>query len=442
MRFSAHLFAAALAVGLSACSEPAAVDGAPLNGVLISLDTLRADHMGLHGYRRDTTPFLDELAAESRWFHSAYATSAWTLISHASMLSGLEPELHGVVHAEAALPRRMPLLAEQLEAAGVQTFATYFPGWIGPERGFDRGFQRFESALDAAEAEQQWRAFLAERDPERPCFLFIHLFDIHTGNLERRRGPIYQTPKPYDDLYVEGAAAWFEESNPKRVWDQQEALSEAQLRAMVALYDGGVRYVDDELRRWFAQWRESGFLDRALVIVTGDHGEGLGTRAGVINNHGGFWQEGLRIPLIVHRTWGGAGYRGPIETQVSLIDVVPTFLTAFGAEDARPGNGVDLLGAIPEQRVVGALQEAQHARVRGVSKMIRNGAGAKLYHLVDDPLEQDPIRDTGAAHELYGRALEADFQSQLAAYGKPHAAEPIARSAEDRAHLESLGYTD
>lgn len=442
MRFLKLSRAVALALGLSACGGSATLDETPLNGVLISLDTLRADHMGLHGYRRDTTPFLDELAQQSRWFHSAYATSAWTLISHASMLSGLEPELHGVVHGEAALPRRMPLLAEQLETAGVQTFATYFPGWIGPERGFGRGFQRFEPAPNAAGAEEQWRAFLAERDPQRSSFLFIHLFDIHSGNLERRRGPIYQTPKPYDDLFVEGAAGWFKKSNPKRVWDQREVLSEAQLRAMIALYDGGVRYVDDQLRRWFDEWRASGFLDRALVVVTGDHGEGLGTRDRVINNHGGFWQEGLRIPLIVHRTYGAADYRGAIETQVSLIDVAPTFLAAFDVAGARPGNGVDLLGVIPKERVVGALQEEQHARIRGVSKLIRNGGGSTLYHLIEDPFELNPIRDKGAAHELYGRDLEADFQAQLKGYGEPYAPETIARSAEDRAHLESLGYTE
>lgn len=442
MCFRFLLRAVALAGALAACSDPAEVDRAPLNGVLISLDTLRADHMGLYGYRRETTPFLDGLASESRWFHSAYATSAWTLISHASMLSGLEPELHGVVHGEAALPRTMPLLAEQLEAAGVQTFATYFPGWIGPERGFDRGFQLFKPAPNAAGAEKQWRTFMAERDPERPSFLFIHLFDIHTGNLERRRGPVYQTPKPYDDFFVEGAARWFDESNPMRVWEQQEQLSEAQLRAMVALYDGGVRYVDDQLRRWFEEWRATGFLERALVIVTGDHGEGLGTRDRTINNHGGFWQEGLRVPLIVHRTYGAGDYRGALETQVSLIDVAPTFLAAFDVTDARPGNGVNLLGTIPAERVVGALQVEQHARIRGVAKMIRNGGGSNLYQLVDDPMERDPIPDVGLAHEAYGRSLEADFLSQLASYGEPYASELIQRSAADRAHLESLGYSD
>ena len=92
------------------------------------MDTLRADHMGLHGYRRDTTPFLDELAAESRWFHSAYATSAWTLISHASMLSGVEPEIHGVIEARYAFSPGLPLLAERLQSIGVQTFGTYFKG--------------------------------------------------------------------------------------------------------------------------------------------------------------------------------------------------------------------------------------------------------------------------------------------------------------------------
>jgi arylsulfatase A-like enzyme len=415
---------------------------APRTAILISLDTLRSDHVGFYGYERDTTPFLDELAQDSVVFDQAYSTSAWTLISHASMLSGVEPEIHGVIAARYAFSPGLPLLAERLQTVGVQTFGTYFKGWISEQRGFQRGFDYFKPAYNAEVADARLEEIEALRDPERPAFLFVHLFDIHSAAFKPgERGPVYKPPAPYDEFFQKGAKDLFADSNPAKVWEDEEPLNAAQIEALVALYDGGIRYVDDKLRTWFERWEASGFLDNSLVIITSDHGEGLGLRKDTIGNHGGFWQEGLHVPLLVQRRGVPLPPRR-IGTQVSILDATPTVMAFLGADPDPRLNGVDLLGELPGARVVGAKQNQYTARIRGEAKLVRNAVGSVLFHLVNDPEELTPIANEGDAMRLYGGPLEADYEAQLGAFGEVPQPREFTRSEYERLQLEALGYKD
>jgi arylsulfatase A-like enzyme len=325
---------------LACLAAACARERAPRSVVLVSLDTLRADHMGLYGYERDTTPYLDRLARECLTFERALAPASWTLISHMTMLTGLYPNQHGVVAKDQALASETMLLAERLRASGYQTIGLYFEGWIHARHGFARGFEVFRAHRDAEEAGEHLEEALAQLDRERPFFLFLHLFDIHSGRLGKEPGPIYDCRPPYDALFVADAAARLPAVPEKRLWRTPGLLDENALAGLVALYDGGIRYVDDKLSSWIEAWRAAGWLDEALLVVTADHGEALGQR-GPINDHGGGYQEGLRVPLLVRHPRGlRAGER--VQDPVHLVDVVPTALEFAGLarDDRLPGRSL------------------------------------------------------------------------------------------------------
>src|SRR5262245_55049055 len=164
------------ALALAGCSH-----GPPARPslILVSIDTLRADHLGLYGYARDTSPFLDRFAKRALVYEHAFTPAAWTLVAHMTMLTGLYPEQHGVLAGKLALAPDVPLLAERLKKAGYQTLGLYQPTWVHPRHGFGRGFDVFRPHDDAAQAGEHLFEELAKLDPARPFFLFVHLFDVH-----------------------------------------------------------------------------------------------------------------------------------------------------------------------------------------------------------------------------------------------------------------------
>ena len=419
-----------------ACSEPGPRT-APRGVILISLDTLRADHLGLYGYGRDTSPGLDALARESLVFERAFTTAAWTLPAHMSMLTGLHNHQHGVVGKNAALSPELPLVAERLKAAGWQTIGLYNVSPIRPEHGFGRGFDVFQSHMGAVEAGEHLARLLPRLDPERPFFLFLHLFDIHNGPLSDEPGPIYDCPPPYDERFLPGARAKLPQL-PEREWFEHGTLdNEEQLAALTALYDGGIRYVDDTLTRWIADWRARGLLDDTLLIVTADHGEPLAQR-GILHGHGAPYQEGLHVPLIVRHPAGlRAGERE--STPVQHTDLVPTILAFAGLPPDPRLSGVALFGPLPAQRTLLALEPHNYDVVvewpMKWTHLLNGGEERWFAHdLEADPGERAPL-------EL----LPADFSARRdvarARYGE-HYPRPVRAhwTEAELEHLDELGY--
>jgi arylsulfatase A-like enzyme len=357
---AAHaLLGPVLGLLLAACgaSEPAVSPSV----ILVSLDTLRADHLGLYGYARDTSPGLDRLAAESLVFEHAFTTAAWTLPAHMSMLTGLHNPQHGVVERHAALSPETPLLAERLRAQGYRTIGLYNVSPIRPEHGFGRGFDVFRSHTSAAEAERHLEEELARLDPERPFFLFLHLFDVHNGPLGDQPGPIYDCPPPYDEKFLPGAKERLPKLPERVVFERGLVLGAEEQAALEALYDGGIRYVDDELSAWMEEWRARGLLAHALLVVTADHGESLGQH-GAVHGHGGPYQEGLRVPLLLRHPGGlRAGEREA--TPVQLTDLVPTILAFVGLPPDPRLPGVSLLGALPARRELLASEPGKYESI-------------------------------------------------------------------------------
>ena len=386
---------------------------APAPGViLISLDTLRADHLGLYGYARDTSPRLDALGRESLVFERAFTTAAWTLPAHMSMLTGLHNHQHGVIGLNAALAPGSPLLAERLKAAGWQTIGLYNESPIRPEHGFGRGFDVFRSHVGARQAGEHLAELLPKIDRSRPFFLFLHLFDIHNGPLDDVPGPIYDCPPPYDQRYLADARDRLPPISERELFERGE-VDAATVEALTALYDGGIRHVDDTLAVWFEDWRARGLLEDTLLIVTADHGEALGQR-GQAKGHGAPYQEGLRIPLILHHPAGlRAGEREP--TPVQLTDLVPTILDFAGLPPDPRLPGVSLLGPVPAERPLLLLEprnydvvidwplKRTHLLHAGAERFFTHDLAADPAELA--PLELDPAEFTrrrDAARERFG----------------------------------------
>jgi arylsulfatase A-like enzyme len=324
-------------------------------------------------------------------------------------------------------------LAERLKAAGYQTLALYHPSWVCERYGFQRGFDVFRGHDTAEEAGEHLREELARVDRTRPFFLFYHLFDVHNGVLASGTHMLYPSPPPFQDTFLEGAAERLPDLPPDVIWESENLLDAAQLEALVALYDGGIRHVDTRLEEVFGWLEEQGLLADALVIVTSDHGEALGQR-GRLTGHGDLAQEGLHVPLVVRHPRGErAGER--VSAVTHLGDIVPTVLDVLGlpTDPALPGRS--LFGALPAERVVTGTHVPQEFVVRWPHKLIRKkGQGTVSLDLERDPAELD-IRP--ASGKLFDELLEAAFPAQRV-HPAPRALAPI--PPEDLALLRALGY--
>jgi len=403
--------------------------------ILISIDTLRADHLGLYGYGRDTSPFLDRFARQCTVFERAHAPCAWTLSSHMTMLTGLFPAQHGVVEEDVALNDGIPTLAERLHDVGYQTVGLYRQSWVHERHGFARGFDVFRAHVDVEEAGAHLDEELGRLDPERPLFLFVHLYDVHNAPAGPGQRPLYPGPKPFQDLFLTPDAAPLPELSEEKLWETANLLGPAELETVVALYDGGIRHVDTRLSEWFEELERAGWLANTLVVITSDHGEALGQR-GRLDGHGGFAEEGLHVPLLVRRPDGhGAGTRNP--AVVHLGDLVPTVLSALGlpADERLPGTS--LLGPIPDERVlVGSYTYPPSGYVlRWPEKIMeREGGRCLAVDLAQDPgeLALRPARRE-RYRELFGQAFHGP--APLLA---PRSIGPLPE--DERAELRALGY--
>lgn len=407
------LFAALLAV--SSCAREEAPGVPPENLLLISVDTLRADHLGAYGYTRDTSPHIDALARKGTLFEQAMSTSSWTLPAHASLLTGLYPSQHRVADDGVTLGTEIPTLAERLRDAGLYTFAVIAHIYVASPFGFDRGFDVFDDSLieDGAtnpRGDAVVSRFLAHLDarPPGPFFGFIHFYDPHWD---------YSAPAPFGERFADkGYTGPMDGSFTamKPYLRAQSSIPPADLRALVDAYDGEIAWLDAQLGQLFAALEERGLDDRTTIVLTADHGEEFKEHARL--GHGNtLFEEQLRVPLIV------AGHpalaRGRRAEPVSLVDIAPTLLALFGASPLERAPGISLAsGDAAEERVLFAEtirygldllagRLGPHKRIE-----IRSAASHRLFDLASDPSERTPLQQDPTGGRLT-RALE-EFSAQ------------------------------
>ena len=423
--------------------------GGPPTGsvILVVVDTLRADHLGLYGYARPTSPNLDAWAKDGRVFDHAYAPSPWTLPSFASIYTGHWPLIHQggrTVRLDTGDPdtqapvEYLPALAENLQAEGVQTMAVVNNPFLAPSFGMARGFDVYDFDPTArpnphrSAADTIQRAFeLVDAVAGQPFFLVIHLFEPHT---------YYSAPPPFRGSFTAAVAG----SNfTLPITDLQghrvDELSAEDQAFITAAYDEEIAYTDQQLGVLRDGLADRGLLEDGLVIFTADHGEELFDHGGFQHGHA-LWQELLHVPLIL---WGAGVNPGRDATPVSLVDIAPTVLDWLDLVSPVPFDGLSLLPTVsasvpvPDRPLYAEgvrRRTPQSGVMRWPQKLVVDHASGRLlrFDLVQDPHER---------HILTGnsRALVADFcRHQLRARDSEQA--PATPSQEVTERLRALGY--
>jgi arylsulfatase A-like enzyme len=289
--------------------------------VLISLDTLRADHLGAYGYSRNTSPSIDAFARESFVFDRTLAPAPNTPPSQMSMMTSLYPGRHGFTGNNDALAPEIETLAQRLRKAGLQTAGFVDGGFLSAEFGFARGFDVYDDEGGGlAEILPRAIRWLDTHD-EDPFFLFLHTYDIHAP---------YISPAPFDGMFHEtpydGDVIPTSQRLAKLFMDPS-ALTPEILRHFVDSYDEGIRYADSKMGDLIRYLDQRGRLEDTLVIITSDHGEEFGEHGSVIHWQL-YYQPNLRVPLIV-RPPGGARTFSSVEGN-GRIDRSPTDTPVFG----------------------------------------------------------------------------------------------------------------
>jgi choline-sulfatase len=416
------------AAGSGFSAALAAEPVARTNVLLITVDTVRADHLGYYGYRSIATPNIDQLAREGIWFERAYAQVPLTLPSHAVILTGTYPMYNTVRDfTGVGLPPNIGILSEAFERQGYATAAFVSAFVLDGSWGLRRGFQNYDDVFDAKQfetqtpgniqrrAEETVNHFLAwfSARPAKPFFVWLHLYDPHSP---------YDPPEPFRSKYAGH------------------------------LYDGEIAYCDEQLGRVFTALGQASAYDHTLIVFLSDHGESLGEHG---EDEHGFFLYGatLHVPLIIKTPRGIPATARRVDTVVGTIDVAPTIVQLLGFRDPLvqqfQGNSLAslLMGkASTSDRT--AYAETYYPRnsfgwspltaLVGSRFSFIDAPRPELYDLAKDPHEKVNLY---ASQRAEANALKAQLEALAGRYTAPAASTggpPL--SAETQEKLKSLGY--
>jgi arylsulfatase A-like enzyme len=305
------------------------------NVILVSVDTLRADHLGMYGYNRDTSPATDALAKDGAVFLNAYAQSPWTLPSHVSMLTGLNGIRHRVYTKDEKIDPAVPTLADFMRERAYFCSAITGGAFLSAAFGFSKGFDTYEirgndfTHLNLAEecfgGVSRWLSANADKN----FFLFVHTYQTHSP---------YASPLPYNAMFLG--------EHPKRTafdvlkdlggeWGVFKKLPDEDRQNIIGLYDGEIRYTDEHLVKPLVEaLHRLGLYDRTMIVLTSDHGEQFYEHGSW--NHGNLlYNDVLKVPLIIK--FPESAYRGlKVSNIVRLIDILPTILDSAGILPRNP----------------------------------------------------------------------------------------------------------
>lgn len=408
----------------------------PNNLVLISLDTLRADHLSGYGYARETSPELDrKMIARGTTFEAASSPFPLTLPAHLSLFSGLYP---GSVRAFIVRPDTpVSLLAERLRDRGLTTAAFTEGGLMSAHFGLAHGFESYVerdfSLDDRGRPTFEDGARFVREHADEPFFLFLHTYKTHapyvsdaaygsffTGEGETEGGPFVREVMPV-------------------------------LRAEVDDYDRTIRQVDDQLAGFLEELERAGVADRTWVIVTSDHGEAFGEHGHARHGQNGH-EEQLRVPLVFRGPGIAAGHR--VLEPVGLIDVAPTVLDLYGLGGSANLHGKSLVRALRGEPVLAyrpLLHRVFGGGKRGIRignmKLVQKGEVTAVYDLAVDPRETTnvavPRGVATKALEQERRRLSREIRERAEAIrAKSKNDEPAPVDGKLRDSLQALGYVD
>jgi arylsulfatase A-like enzyme len=445
------------------------------NVLLVSIDTLRADHLACYGYARPTSPNIDRLAREGTLFARAYASSSWTIPSHMTMFTSLPPSLHGVDDVGKRLDPARITLAERLRESGYQTAAFVSGPTMHAAFGFDHGFDRYENTStfthedftrgDATRPTAATRhrshqdvtsPVVAERvehwidaDARPPFFLFVHFWDPHYD---------YIPPPPYDTRFDPGWKGDFDFSNVEFNMAISPEMPTRAFKHLVSLYDGEIAFTDAAVGRLIAALEQRGWLDGTLVALTADHGEEF-------FDHGGkghmttLFEEVLHVPL-VFRLPGRVRAARRSDAIVGAVHLMPTILGIAGVSPGPEAVGKDLSAHLAGDEPPPGLWAFAELSLRRRFPLYAARIGDRKYlaevtatsplalnlsyfGLGSAPEEQHPrpaADDEGHAFEERLRAHVAELATVRAALPREKDGAVAEISEETKRQLRALGY--
>jgi arylsulfatase len=425
------------------------------NLIFILVDTLRADHLPVYGYRRDTSPNLSRLAGESLLLLDTRSQASCTFPSVNSILTSRSPsEFLGQTDGGIGLPAGIPGLAEILHDRGFHTAAVSAspivrrsPGRFNPRGGFGRGFDTFEEdcVWKGADCVTNQALPHLHRDA-RPLFLYLHYLDPHgpyaPPAAHRRRFALGHPAKEFvrngDPLPI---GRWLYEHGPN------PGVTPADLDFLAALYDEKIAFFDDQLGRLLARLRSSGLLDDSIVVVAADHGEEF-LEHGDIKHCRNLFDTTIRTPLLL-RVPGAAPRR--VADPVENLDIVPTVLDLLGAagSSSPPARllfeGRSLRPLVEGRPLAPGYQWAAQGALRSVAdgrwKLVEDLGTQRfaLYDLAADPGEK---RDVSGERRRDLARLRALLGAWLArTEGRPGEGQGQ-KAAEAARRLRSVGYLE
>jgi len=362
---------------ISACFQ---FSKSPPHIILISIDTLRHDHLGYKGYAPEKvspSPFLDSLAEEGAIFTHAVSTSSWTLPGHYALLTGLPNELHEMVDDAVPYNPKIQTMAEFLKKEGYDTGGFYSGPYLHPFFGFERGFDMYEPCMkgetmydvmeykgeDLTQQEQEYMVAQKERSSHRDItsrrvvdtasffgrmkksdrmFFFLHFFDVHND---------YIPPAPFNRRYDTNYRGWVNGHNvviDERINPEMEP---ADLNHLKALYDGEIAWVDHNIEIFFKNLKKDfpEVFDNCIVVITSDHGEEF-FEHGHIGHRWNIYGETLRIPLLI---WAPGRVQGGIRVDdpVRIYDIYPTLLDLAGLPLPEQVYGRSIAGLLRGEKL-------------------------------------------------------------------------------------------
>ena len=341
--------------------------------VVVTMDAVRADHLSVYGYPRDTTPVLRQFAKTATLYTNAIAPADWTLPSHASLFTGLYASWHGSYFdppkyvAGRPLGRQYPTLASILADNGYRTIAVAANwGGLNPIFGLDRGFQLFDARMPRTimdprllrrAVREELGAFIPCDDfdarfrraeeiddtipvllervarEQAPFLLFVNYMDAHVP---------YVPPPPFSG-YRPGQAqpiGYYEyRAIENQVMTRTRSITPAEKDQLLSQYDGGIRYIDSRLTPLFRRLKELGLFDNTMIVIASDHGEAFGEH-GLMQHMVSVYQDQVHVPLIIK--YPRQTTPRVVDDLVSLVDVLPTALSALGFEPPKVTQGEDL----------------------------------------------------------------------------------------------------
>jgi arylsulfatase A-like enzyme len=433
--------------------------------VLVVIDTLRADRLGCYGYvEQPTSPAMDRLASEGILFESFRAASPWTGASFGSILTGVSPTVHGAGErarkgargarsilgvSTTALNRKVPTLAELLD--DVPSAAIVTNSFLHRSMGFARGFDHYDfrhgrlSGARRADAVTRAAVEWLEENREGPGFLMVHYFDPHIS---------YDPPVKYLKDFASMPSGRFEAPFSEHSAARKGTLkpSDEEKAFIRGLYNGEVRFVDDQIGEIVKAMGRLEMLDDTWIAITADHGEEQFDHGSFDHGHR-YEDEVIRVPLIIRPPGGKwrAGTRVPYSTR--HVDLAPTILEWFGRKVPDHMGGASLAPLISgeEKRHRPAYMEfniywaSRHALFDGRYKLLRSTEEESgwMYDLETDPAEKRRLKKDHPEYARMDRQLAAvkDRLDKIAA-SVVDGTQPIEIDPEMAKALRSLGYIE